>query len=100
MSLIALIIYSAVAYRAARFLILDTMIEEPRERLHFWLGNHPNRFTIKVQELMTCPYCVTVWTAGGTILVAMQFTSVPLPVYMWLAAATGALVFWRIIDPE
>lgn len=100
MSLIHLIVYSAVAYRTARFLMLDALIEEPRQNLHSWLARHPNRLTIKIQELMICPFCYTIWTALATVLVAMCFTSVPLPVYTWLASATGALVFWRIIDPE
>lgn len=94
------IVGSFVTHRVTRFLILDGLLEEPRQSLHNWLAKHPGRFTIKAQELMICPWCISIWVSGGWVLLTMAFTSVPLPVWVWLAGSTGCLVFWRILDAE
>lgn len=90
---------SAVIYRIARFLILDDLISEPRDRFHRWLTNHPNFWTVKLQILMLCPFCLTIWISAGVIAL---YTWVPVPswAWMWLACATFALVFWTYIDSE
>lgn len=98
--IVAIIVISFVTHRVTRFLILDGLMEEQRQNLHSWLARHPNRLTIKVQELMICPWCISIWVSGGAVLLTMCFTSVPLPVWVWLAGSTGCLVFWRILDNE
>lgn len=98
--LVAILVGSFVTHRVTRFLILDGLLEEPRQTFHSWLARHPGRFTIKVQELMICPWCVSIWVSGGWVLLTQIFTSVPLPVWVWLGNSTGCLVFWRILDNE
>lgn len=103
MSLIDLIIVlSLVTYRVTRFLILDSLIEVTRDRVYAWLETHPNRFTMKLVELIRCPYCMTIWVAAGAVAIIDVFTDqpVPMPVFAWLAVAAAALVWWRIIDPK
>lgn len=96
---LALIVMSLVIYRVARFLILDDLIDEPRDRVHRWLTNHPKWWTVKLQILMLCPFCLTIWISAGVVALWM-YVPVPEFVWLWLACATGALVFWRIIDSE
>lgn len=103
MSLIELIIVlSLVTYRVTRFFILDSLIEVTRDRVYVWLETHPNRFTMKLIELIRCPYCMTIWVAAGAVVIIDVFTdqSVPMPVFAWLAVAAASLVWWRIIDPK
>lgn len=103
MSLTLLVILSAAIYRIARFLILDELIEELRDSFHAKLTEHPNKLTIKLQILMLCPFCLTIWVSG--VVCAYWYTLGErgtwwaFPVYL-LAAAAGSLVFWNIIDKE
>jgi hypothetical protein len=103
MSLTLFVILSAVTYRIARFLILDELIEELRDSFHAKLTEHPNRLTIKLQILMLCPFCLTIWVSAGVS--AYWYTLVDewpgwaFPVYV-LAAAAGSLVFWNYIDKK
>jgi FtsH-binding integral membrane protein len=99
--LLLLIVLSAVTYRVGRFLILDTLIDEPRNRVLSWLEMRPTRFWSKVHDLLGCPFCITIWIAAGAVAITdIWFASVPMPVWTWLAVATGALVFWAVIDSE
>lgn len=103
MRLDLLIGFGLVIYRVCRFLILDTLIEEPRKRVHRWLVDRPGRamkLREKLQELLECPFCMGIWVSAATVAVADAFTSVPLPVYTWLATASIALLAWRIIEDK
>ena len=102
MSYIALlIVLSAVTYRVSRFIVLDTLIDEPRNWVLGRLEMHPNRFNSKILDLLGCPWCITIWVAALAVLIQDVFIgSVPVPVWTWLTAATGALVFWSIADSE
>lgn len=97
-----IIVLSLVTYRVTRFLLLDSLIEVTRDRVYTWLETHPNRFTMKLVELIRCPYCITIWVAAGAVVATIMFTdaSVPMPVFAWLAVAAASLVWWRIIDPK
>lgn len=102
-SLIDLVVLAAVTWRIARFLILDELISEWRDSLHGVLADHPNRLTIKLQLLMTCPFCLTIWISGGVstywYLLVREWPGWAFPVYV-LAVAAGAMVFYRYIDAE
>lgn len=99
--IVLLIVLSAVCYRVSRFIVLDTLIDEPRNWVLSWLEMHPNWFTNKTHELLGCPWCVTIWVAAGTVaLQHFVVDPVPVPIWTWLATATGALVFWGLIDKE
>lgn len=100
MSLTLFILMCFAVYRITRFLILDHLIDEPRDAVHLWLAGHPNKFTEKLQELLACPYCVSVWAAAAVVALTDLFHSVPLPVLMWGAVAGGSLIPYRIIDAE
>jgi hypothetical protein len=118
-----LIILSAVVYRVARFIVLDTIWEGWRDKLLDWLTTgtdamgsqrvldkkrDPEEWAQlpyikrKFSELMMCPFCVTIWVAGFTVLAydVVIDPNLPLPVFYWLTIATGGLVFWAVIDSE
>ena len=98
---VLLIVLSAVTYRVGRFLLLDSLIDAPRERVMVWLEEHPGRVWGKVYELVDCPWCITIWIAAGVVgLQAWVVGGVPVPVWTWLAVATGSLVWWKIIDDD
>lgn len=103
MTLTLFVIMSAVIYRLARFLILDTLIDVPRDAFNDWLTERPGRLTIKLQELMQCPFCVTIWVSAGAntywYTLVEDWPGWAWPLY-WLGTAAGALIFWTIIDSE
>jgi len=99
--LVLLIVMSAVTYRVSRFIVLDTLIDEPRNRLLSWLELRPTRLWTKLLELFGCPFCITIWVSAGTVaLTAAVGYDIPVPIWTWLAVATGALLFWAAIDSE
>lgn len=99
--IVLLVVLSAVTYRVSRFIVLDSLIDEPRNWVLSWLEMHPNGLTNKLHELLGCPWCVTIWIAAGVVAIQDQLIDgMPVPIWAWLAAATGSLVFWGIIDNE
>lgn len=99
--LILLIVLSLVTYRVARFIILDTLIEAPRDRLFDWIERRPGKLWRKLLELLGCPFCLTIWVAAAAVALTDWLAGdVPMPIWMWLAAAAGALIVWRIVDYE
>jgi hypothetical protein len=98
---ILLVVLSAVCYRVSRFIVLDTLIDAPRNAMLSWLEMRPNAVTYKLIELIGCPWCITIWVSAGTVAVQhFVVDPVPVPIWTWLAVATGSLVFWGIIDRE
>ena len=94
-------ILSLVTYRVSRFFVLDTMIENQRFKVYSWLLKHEHWFFHKVHELLSCPYCITVWVSGATVGAYVIFVgSMPMPVFTWLAVAAGSLLPWRLVDGE
>jgi predicted membrane-bound dolichyl-phosphate-mannose-protein mannosyltransferase len=102
-ALIAAILLSAVTYRICRVLILDKIGEPWRDKFYELLSGHPRRFTIWLQTLMLCPYCLSVHVSFYAnlfwYLLVDDWPSWAFPVF-WLTSAAGALVFWHYIDAE
>lgn len=114
------IILSYVTYRVTRFTQKDSLLGD----LRGWLFPRllgPPRFTkvdianpvptlpqqvppswwrVKLYELLTCPYCWSVWVAAGAVALADWRISIPLPVFMWVAVAGGAMSVWRQVENE
>lgn len=94
---------SLLTWRIARFLILDDLIEELRDKFHRQLTHHPNKLTIKLQVLMLCPFCLTIWVSIAVNV--FHFTVIdPWPGWQFVewvvAVAAGSMVFWKYIDSE
>jgi hypothetical protein len=99
--LILIVVLGLVTYRVSRFIVLDTLWESWRDRLHAWLMSKPALWRIKLHELLGCPFCVTIWVSAGACLLTRWFVgSFAMPVWAWLGAATFALVVWEYVDAE
>ena len=95
-----LVIMSAVTYRLVRFIVIDSIFDGPRNRVHGWLLGRRKPWSLKLHEGLSCNACMSVWCSAFVIWMATLFdVSVRLPVAQWLACSTGALVFAIIIDP-
>lgn len=102
MPLILIVLLSAAVYRVTRFLILDTLIFEQRRwvKLKLMGSGDVGPIRVKLLDLLSCPYCLSVWVAVAAVLITQQFVSIPLPVLAWLAICTGSLAFWRYIEND
>lgn len=101
--LLASISLGAVTYRVTRFLIHDTMFDETRRKLRMKLigtGDTTSVFRTKLYDLTICPYCMSVWVAGGAVALTAPFADIPLPVWTWLGVCTASLAFWRYIEQD
>lgn len=91
-------VFSLVTYRLTRMVILDTLFDTPRIWFHGWLLGRTGRLRAKVYELVTCPFCISVWIAGVVVAAATIWRPVPDPVWVWLASAAGSLMVWRFVE--
>ena len=101
--LIASVALGAVTYRVTRFILLDTLFADTRTKLKLALiGKGPSTsvFRTKLYDLMSCPYCMSVWVAAGAVALSAPFTDIPLPVWTWLGVCTTSLAFWRYIEQD
>jgi hypothetical protein len=99
--LLTVIALSLAVYRITRFVIDDTLIEEPRDWLRKKLvEGKSTTVRTKILDLMECPYCVSVWVAAGAVLLASWTWTVPEPFWSWLAVCGGAMIVWRIVEVE
>jgi len=87
---LTLVVLALATYRVARFLINDTLIDRPRLWMFVRLSAHP-----KLLELANCPWCLSVWIAGGATIAAEVVGDVPLPIFFWLAVAGLAMIVWH-----
>lgn len=83
-------------YRVTRFWIKDSLIAHQR----IWvenkvLGRKPNLFREKMHELLQCPYCCSAHIAWISVVLTMQWVSIPLPVLVWLAVWGIEPLLWR-----
>jgi hypothetical protein len=93
------LILSFVIWRVTRFLLRDSMFEETRFKVEHFFGSRANKLLPrKINELITCPWCVSIWVSAGlTALWRWQegdgvgwfWTAV-----VWLASAGAAMAWW------
>lgn len=101
MNLALLIVLAFAVERCTRFVIKDTLWADMRRNLHGrLLGANPDEsyWRTKAFELITCPYCLSVWFSAAAVVLADLFVSVPLPVLAWLSIAGLHQVIWKYIE--
>lgn len=104
--LLTFVILALVTYRVGRFVLLDSMIDGPRDRFYLWLNNTEklSRTRLWFLEMLTCVYCITVWIAAATV----TFWSLVVHdewigwsfLLVWPAVAAASLLPWTYIDDE
>lgn len=93
------IILSLACYRITRFVVEDTLIAGSRIWLHtVILGKKPRLWREKLQELISCQFCFSVWVAAALVAIADHFGSVPLPFAQWGAVAAGSIIIWQVVE--
>jgi hypothetical protein len=91
MSAFEFVVVAFAAYRAARFLALDSLTEPFRERLTYWSAG--SGWREKFSDLITCGWCNGYWLSGLAYLVFMAVTGrldnepVLIHLIMWWAVA-------------
>lgn len=100
-----LVVLALATYRVGRFIVLDDLIAGWRDRFLGWLMSPaaPSLWRFKLEQLLTCPYCITIWVAAAAVgfwgwLIAPWPGWAFLPI--WLAVAAGALIAWYIVDRD
>lgn len=102
---------SPVVWRITRFLLLDSLIDEPREIFRSWLkreistrrfGRYAYYLRAKLLILMECAFCVSIWVSAGTLLGWCAMTQdwpgwLFIPI--WLSGSTGCMIIYRYVDP-
>lgn len=96
---ITIVLVSLATYRATRFVTCDTFppIYAVRSRVVTWHERRARRRLelgdqVEVEtwlgELLTCPWCASVWVGAGIVGLTEYFTHVPLPVLTFAAAVS------------
>lgn len=58
-----------------------------------WIGH-------KIEEMISCPYCLSVWVGLGLMLGTWTVRPIPLPAFYFLALSAGGMVVYQYIDFE
>lgn len=101
---VLILIMALVTWRVARFIALDSLIEEIRDPVLSWL-DRPGRFTFlrnKVADLLGCPWCLSIWISAAVVFLTRQFCvdSMPMPIWTWLAVSILPIVGWTYVDSD
>lgn len=100
--LVVVLMIFLATYRVTRLLITDTFPPIAIARTHVlnwlapdieWIQSHDGvghwgAFGRAVRYLLCCPWCLSVYVGAGAVGLTLPFTSVPVPVWTWLGAAT------------
>jgi hypothetical protein len=101
------LLMSLAAYRVARFIVDDEFppMKWLREKFTGPYAaplDSPERQNTRVPYwlayLFTCPWCMTVWTAGLVTLLVAVTVGVPAPLLVWLAVAAAAALTSHLED--
>lgn len=99
------VLLSCAVWFLTRLVILETVFDGTRDKVHIWLDKRTSLWAVKLSELLGCPWCVSFWVALGLVLAADDpmgwFTwnaNLPLPV-LWVAGIrTGGLFLYWFFD--
>lgn len=118
MLLTVLVVLSLGAYRVTRFIVDDGLWKAQREWLlrrilRKWQVDFDGEvvpdpqaeadgliaaWRLKLHELLTCPYCMSVWVSAGMVAVASVTWSVPAPFWTWLGVCGAAIGLYMKIE--
>ena len=97
-----IILVGLVTYRLTKFINEDRLIRDIRESVQMWcetrwIAKQPEHLREGYQDSekwnslgaywLSCPWCVSIWVGGAVTLATAMFTSVPMPIMVWLASS-------------
>lgn len=96
--LVAVLAVVLATHRVTHFIVADGLIKRARERVQTWFETRwerrhpgesdPDEWQSRVAYLLSCAWCTSIWAGAGTVAITDQFTSVPVPVLVWLASSS------------
>lgn len=104
---LTILLLSLVAFRVTRFILEDSLIEEPREWLRRKLIGIPKGINQpmpvwrrKLLEIIECPWCMSVWVSAGTVGLAWLTWDAPRPplFWEWLSVCAGSVILYFLAD--
>lgn len=108
MEFIWLIVIAFASYRITRFLVIDSLTENLRNKIHAWLANTRSQFRLvtwvanKLVELTSCTFCAGVWVTAllYSWLLGIGPWDWPREAWIGFAAAVGLQGFLHALEPE
>lgn len=86
------VVDALAVFRIVRFLQRDSLIEQQREQLINRYGH------LKATELLTCPWCLSIWVAAGVVLARGAAPRLWGKIAAGLAFSAGAGVITGLVD--
>ena len=116
MSWLEFVLYSYAVYRVTRFIGVDSLLKEPRDKLARWLINSgdnyvgdddevwPTKFwKRKLLQWLECPFCQSVWVAAA----AVGFWCVTRDEWLgwrylewWIGISGSSMMIYKYVDPS
>lgn len=61
-------VFGLATFRLTKLIIDDEILHEPREALLDRIDSIDHPLARKAQYFLTCPWCISIWAAGGLAL--------------------------------
>lgn len=101
---LALIVLGFCSYRITRFIVIDTLIQTPRQRFHVWLANRQKAkaFFGSILELTSCAFCMGFWVSVAVFAIYKGNLFVDWTRFDWLSAiaVAGEQALIQAIEPD
>ena len=102
--LVAVVLMGLAGWRVTRFLLLDSMFEGTRFTVEHHFGTRPGFLNRKLNELISCPWCVSVWVCAGLTALWRWQEGDGLGWFatglVWLATCGAAMAAWKQWEDE
>lgn len=100
--LATVVILGIAAYRVTRFLVIDTLLEPGRSKLHSKLEQRDGLIWAKIYDLISCTWCVGVYVSFAIYAIYLWNLFVDWTRLDWLSAiaVAGVQGMLHAIEPE
>lgn len=68
--------------------------------MYLLFSDGPTWVGMKIEEMISCPYCLSIWVGAGLQLLTWPHRSIPLPAFYFLALSGAGMVVYQYIDFE
>lgn len=97
MNLTSAAVTALATYRITKLVIEDEITAELREKAYAYLDSHPGQFSEKARYFLSCPWCVSIWAAGGlTLLRLVSPTAADAVGTLLAASAATGIIYERV----